>query len=151
MRPLRWKPEAPQRRRQRGPGAQRKHPRNPQRAPPRGRARAAAGPGRTGRVYKLENGKPVAVSIRVGIADGQRSEVLDGLAEGDQIIVGSSGGGAGSAPSQPQSRGGSVDRSKAAGGAETRDLDKVYRMGERGGAGAARRVARPSRRASSWR
>src|SRR4051812_7722071 len=42
-------------------------------------------PGRPGRVYKLDNGKPVAVNIRVGLSDGQRTEVLEGLAEGDKV------------------------------------------------------------------
>src|SRR5207253_6568379 len=40
-------------------------------------------PGRAGRVYKLENGKPVPVNIRVGLSDGQRTEVIEGLSEGD--------------------------------------------------------------------
>jgi HlyD family secretion protein len=44
--------------------------------------------GRPARVYKLVDGKPVAVNIRVGISDGQRTAVLDGaLAEGDAVIV----------------------------------------------------------------
>jgi len=58
-------------------------------------------PGRAGRVFKLENGKPVQALIRVGLSDGQRTEVLEGLAEGDRVIVG--GGEAGSG-SQPQRR-----------------------------------------------
>jgi len=51
------------------------------------------GPGRPGRVYKLENGKPVPVNLRVGLSDGQRSEVIEGLAEGDKVIVSAEGGG----------------------------------------------------------
>jgi hypothetical protein len=40
------------------------------------------------------------VPLRLGISDGQRTEVLEGLAEGDQVIVGdsSSGGGKPSGP-----------------------------------------------------
>ena len=56
-------------------------------------------PGRAGRVYKLENGKPVPVNIRVGLSDGQRTEVIEGLSEGDRVIVGG-GDAAGSAQQQ---------------------------------------------------
>jgi HlyD family secretion protein len=56
-------------------------------------------PGRSGRVFKLENGMPVAVPLRLGISDGQRTEVLEGLADGVQVIVGdSSSGGKPSGP-----------------------------------------------------
>jgi len=52
----------------------------------------AAGPGRPGRVYKLDaTGKPVPAIVRVGLSDGQRTEVLDGLAEGDKVVVGEAG------------------------------------------------------------
>jgi len=60
-------------------------------------------PGRPGRVYKLEDGKPVPVLVRVGLSDGQRSEVFDGLAEGDKVIVG--GGDAASGAQQQRRRG----------------------------------------------
>ena len=65
------------------------------------REAAAPAPGRPGRVYKLENGQPVPVLIRVGLSDGQRTEVLEGLSDGDKVIVG--GGDAGSS-GQPQRR-----------------------------------------------
>jgi HlyD family secretion protein len=58
-------------------------------------------PGRAGRVYKLENEKPVPVNIRVGLSDGQRTEVIEGLSEGDRVIV---GGGDSSAGAQQQRR-----------------------------------------------
>jgi len=101
---LRWKPDdataaaleaAPQQR----PGA------TPQARTASAAARGARegsaqpAPGRAGRVYKLEDGKPVPVNVRVGLSDGQRTEVLEGLAEGDKVIVGG-GDGAGSAPQQ---------------------------------------------------
>jgi HlyD family secretion protein len=62
----------------------------------------APGPGRAGRVYKIESGKPVAVLIRVGLSDGQRTEVIEGLSENDQVITG--GGEGGAAPSAAQRR-----------------------------------------------
>ena len=40
-------------------------------------------------VYVLEKGEPVAVEIRLGVSDGSRSEVIGGLKNGQQIIVGS--------------------------------------------------------------
>jgi HlyD family secretion protein len=49
--------------------------------------------GRVARVYKLQDGKTVPVNIRVGISDGQRTEVLAGLNEGDQVIVGDTASG----------------------------------------------------------
>jgi HlyD family secretion protein len=58
-------------------------------------------PGRAGRVYKLENGKPVPMNIRVGLSDGQRTEVIEGLSEGDRVIV---GGGDAAAGAQQQRR-----------------------------------------------
>ena len=59
-------------------------------------------------VFKLENGKPVAVSVQLGIADGSRTEVTGGLAEGDQIVVASNGStGKPSGAPQAQARGGS--------------------------------------------
>jgi HlyD family secretion protein len=60
-------------------------------------------PGRAARVYKLQDGQPVPVSIRVGLSDGQRTEVLEGLAEGDRVIVG--GGEAGASGPQQRRRG----------------------------------------------
>ena len=48
--------------------------------------------GRVGRVYKIgPDGKPAAVVIHVGLSDGQRTEVIDGLAEGDKVITGEAG------------------------------------------------------------
>jgi HlyD family secretion protein len=55
-------------------------------------ARAATG-GRQPRdpnsaiVYKLVNGKPQPVSVTLGLADGQRTEVSGDLKEGDQVVV----------------------------------------------------------------
>jgi len=83
---LRWTP---------GDGVLQEAPR--QAAPPQARTASAAArgareggqqAGRAGRVYKLQDGKPVPVLIHVGFSDGQRTELLEGLAEGDRVIVG---------------------------------------------------------------
>jgi HlyD family secretion protein len=39
-------------------------------------------------VYKLAGGKVVRAAIVVGISDGHKSEVVAGLAEGDEVVVG---------------------------------------------------------------
>jgi HlyD family secretion protein len=59
-------------------------------------ARDAADGGQQ-RVWILQDGKPVDRMIRTGLTDGQRMEVLEGLREGETVIVG--------LPTQP--RGGS--------------------------------------------
>ncbi|MBZ6075210.1 efflux RND transporter periplasmic adaptor subunit [Microvirga puerhi] len=70
-------------------------------------ARPAADEGTDGRVYRLVDGNPELVPVRLGATDGSYTEVLRGsLKEGDPIIVG--GGGRGSTqdadPSKPASR-----------------------------------------------
>jgi HlyD family secretion protein len=55
--------------------------------------------GKSGIVYKLVNGAPQAVRVRIGLADGQRTEVEGDLAEGNPVIV--SGGGSSNANSNP--------------------------------------------------
>jgi len=103
---LRWKPEegaAPEAAPPAG-GQQRQAAmaRNPSPAARGGREGGSmqAGGGRAARVFKVENGKPVPVQIRAGLSDGQRTEVLEGLGEGDKVIVGGSDGAGG----QPQRR-----------------------------------------------
>ncbi|MGE5415849.1 MAG: efflux RND transporter periplasmic adaptor subunit [Acidobacteriota bacterium] len=44
--------------------------------------------GRTRRVVVLENYKPVLKQVKVGLSDGQNTEIITGLSEGDQVIVG---------------------------------------------------------------
>jgi HlyD family secretion protein len=46
------------------------------------------GQGRVGRVWKLVEGKLVPVDVRTGISDGQQSEVVGELQEGDELVVG---------------------------------------------------------------
>jgi HlyD family secretion protein len=55
--------------------------------------------GKSGIVYKLVNGAPQAVRVRIGLADGQRTEVEGDLADGDPVVV--SGGGSSNANSNP--------------------------------------------------
>jgi HlyD family secretion protein len=51
---------------------------------------AALSSGKRAPVYKLVDGKPEQVVVRVGASDGTRTEVLGGeLKEGDLVIVGS--------------------------------------------------------------
>ncbi|MDX9872557.1 MAG: efflux RND transporter periplasmic adaptor subunit [Clostridia bacterium] len=45
-------------------------------------------------VRVLENGQPVARPVKVGINDGTRAEIIEGLQEGDQVVVVSKGGSA---------------------------------------------------------
>ena len=63
-----------------------------------------SGPGRsvtTGRVWVVdENGKPKAVAVRVGLSDGTYSELVDGLSEGAQVIVGTQSDGKGASKSK---------------------------------------------------
>jgi HlyD family secretion protein len=40
-------------------------------------------------VYVLEKGEPKAVEVRLGASDGSKTEVIGGLSEGQQVIVGS--------------------------------------------------------------
>jgi HlyD family secretion protein len=50
---------------------------------------AASGSGEAqARVYVLQDGTPVERLVRIGLSDGQRTEVLDGLHEGEAIVVG---------------------------------------------------------------
>jgi HlyD family secretion protein len=46
--------------------------------------------GKRAPVYKLVDGKPEQLTIRIGATDGSRTEIIgDGLAEGDLVIIGS--------------------------------------------------------------
>jgi len=42
----------------------------------------------TGRVYVLENSEPKPVDVRLGLSDGMSTEVLSGLAENTEVIIG---------------------------------------------------------------
>src|SRR6266852_6111023 len=90
---LRWKPEnaaAPEAPAQQAPRGDRTMARTERRTT--GGAGSPA-PGKPARLYKLVAGKPVPVDVRIGISDGQRTEVLSGLAENDAVVVGDLGAG----------------------------------------------------------
>ena len=45
--------------------------------------------GAPGRVWVMEEGRPRAIPVEVGLLDGERAEVIaDGIAEGTQVIIG---------------------------------------------------------------
>jgi HlyD family secretion protein len=48
----------------------------------------ARGQSAAGRVYVLEGGQPKALDVRLGLSDGTTTEVLAGLAEGSEVIIG---------------------------------------------------------------
>jgi HlyD family secretion protein len=90
---LRWRPDDQAALTPASSGTQKQVPpqaRNPN-ASARGNRDVTQGNGRPGRVYKLVDGKPVQAIIRVGVSDGQRTEVLEGLAEGDKVIIAEEG------------------------------------------------------------
>jgi HlyD family secretion protein len=63
--------------------------------------RPGSGQSTRGRVYLMVDGKPKAVDVRVGLSDGSMSEVSgEGLAEGAEVIIGSTGGPASTPPAQ---------------------------------------------------
>jgi HlyD family secretion protein len=73
-------------------------------AGPRGEEAGRRKGARRGRVFRLVEGKASPVDVQVGISDGRQTELLAGLTEGDEVIVGDSGGGP---PASPQPQGGS--------------------------------------------
>ncbi len=50
-------------------------------------ARGAADGGKQ-RIWVLQDGKPVEKMVRTGLSDGQKTEILEGLREGDAVVVG---------------------------------------------------------------
>jgi HlyD family secretion protein len=46
------------------------------------------GPSSAGRVYVLENSEPKPVDVRLGLGDGMSTEVLSGLGENQEVIIG---------------------------------------------------------------
>lgn len=60
-----------------------------------GRAAEGSGrqvtPGSRQRVWVLQDGKPAERPVQIGLSDGQKTEILEGLSEGDKVIVGLGG------------------------------------------------------------
>jgi HlyD family secretion protein len=52
----------------------------------------ARGPSTAGRVYVLANGAPKVVDVRLGLSDGMSTEVVSGLGENAEVIVGTADG-----------------------------------------------------------
>lgn len=61
-------------------------PRMPRAGGPPRQRRAGEADQRT--LYVLKNGVPEAVQVRIGATDGDKTEILSGLAEGDRVVVG---------------------------------------------------------------
>jgi HlyD family secretion protein len=51
-------------------------------------ASGARGPTTAGRIYVLEDGAPKPVDVRLGLSDGMSTEVVSGLDENAEVIVG---------------------------------------------------------------
>jgi len=49
---------------------------------------ARQGDGSRQRIYVLADGKATERQVKTGLSDGQRTEILEGLAEGDAVVVG---------------------------------------------------------------
>jgi HlyD family secretion protein len=56
------------------------------------------------RVYLLKDGRPVESPVKTGLSDGQKTEVLEGVAEGDAVIVGLGNASRGAAAGGPRLR-----------------------------------------------
>jgi len=63
------------------------------------------GPSSAGRVYVLEGGQPKAADVRLGLTDGSSTELVSGLSEGAEVIVGTADARAGTPASGGLPRG----------------------------------------------
>jgi HlyD family secretion protein len=61
----------------------------------------ARGAAAAGRVYTLEGGEPKALELRIGLSDGMSTEVLSGIAEGAEVIIGTAAAGGAGGPGAP--------------------------------------------------
>ena len=68
----------------------------------------ARGASTAGRVYVLEGGQPKGVEVRLGLTDGASTELVSGLAEGAEVIVGTADAKAGA----PGGAGGGLPRGR---------------------------------------
>jgi len=62
--------------------------------------------GNRGLVLELRNGKLTPVVVTTGLSNGQFTEVLSGLNEGDEVVVGQTGGNTSTSTSNPGTGGG---------------------------------------------
>jgi HlyD family secretion protein len=63
-------------------------------------------PGSRQRVWVLQDGKPAERPVQIGLSDGQKTEILEGLSDGDKVIVGlgAASQGATTGPNSPRLR-----------------------------------------------
>ena len=57
-------------------------------ARPADRGAGPAADGGRQRVWVLKDGKPAEQKVQTGLSDGQKTEILEGLSEGETVIVG---------------------------------------------------------------
>jgi HlyD family secretion protein len=57
-------------------------------------------------VYLLQNGQPLRQRITIGVTDGKLTEVVDGLAEGDVLVIGQAASGTAGSSSKSSNSGG---------------------------------------------
>jgi HlyD family secretion protein len=67
----------------------------------------ARGQSTAGRVYVLDGGEPKALEVRLGLTDGTSTEVVSGLAQGAEVIIGTA-----AASSAPGGAGGGLPRAR---------------------------------------
>jgi HlyD family secretion protein len=58
------------------------------------------------RVWVLQDGKPAERQVQIGLSDGQKTEILEGLSQGETVIVGLGGASQGTqtGPGSPRLR-----------------------------------------------
>jgi len=66
----------------------------------------ARGQATSGRVYVLDNGEPKPVEVRLGLSDGMSTEVISGLDEGIEVVIGTVDAG------KPAAAGGGLPRAR---------------------------------------
>ena len=62
-------------------------------AVPNGSGSPRAPPGGSSRLWIMRDGKPIAITVQLGLNDGANTEIVEGdLQPGDELIIGESGG-----------------------------------------------------------
>jgi HlyD family secretion protein len=57
-------------------------------------------------IHLLKDGQPLRQRITIGVTDGKFTEVVDGLAEGDVLVIGQAASGTGGSSSKSSNAGG---------------------------------------------